>query len=110
MCALKFPQRSYPHLAGYLKRLFGMHIYLRSENSGSKVEHQFPKNFRSYLFSNWDRIKGLKLRHIDAYCGGATVHKGEKESLVYSGSCTAAIAAIYIAAADEMLRRRSLPW
>ena len=23
----------------------------------------------------WDRIKGLKLRRIDAYCGGAPVHK-----------------------------------
>ena len=45
----------------------------------------------------WDRIKGLKLRQIDAYCGGAAVHEvpqhtREKHSL----SCTAA--AIYIAA------------
>ena len=40
----------------------------------------------------WDRIKGLKLRHME----GAAVHEGEKESLVYcSPSCTAAIAAIY---------------
>ena len=86
MCALKFPQRSYPHLAGYLKRLFGMHIYLRSENSGSKVEHQFPKNFRSYLFSNWDRIKGLKLRHIAAYCRGAAVQDVGLRYLVLSES------------------------
>ena len=43
-----------------------------------------------------ERLKGLKLRRIDAYCGGAALHKGVKESLVYCGSCTAV--AIYIAA------------
>ena len=36
----------------------------------------------------WDRIKGLKLRHMEAYCGGAAVHEGEKESLVYCGDAT----------------------
>ena len=30
-----------------------------------------------------DHIIGLKLRHIDAYCGSAAVHKGEKESLLF---------------------------
>ena len=42
-----------------------------------------------------DCIKGLKLRRIKAYCGGAAVHKApqymrEKKSLL----CTAAIAAL----------------
>ena len=26
------------------------------------------------MMKKWDRIKGLKLRHINAYCGAAEVH------------------------------------
>ena len=51
------------------------------------------------------RIKGLKLRRIDTYCGGAAVNEGEKSlsctaahvlRLVYCGSSTAAMLPSYI--------------
>ena len=53
--------------------------------------------FNGAVTKNGDRIKGLKLRHINAYCKCrstrvAAVHEGEKESLVYCGSSTAAAA------------------
>ena len=30
----------------------------------------------------WDRIKGLKLRSIDTYCGGAAVHEAPQITAV----------------------------
>ena len=44
----------------------------------------------SHLLLQGDHIKGLKLRRIDAYCEGAVVHQGQKESLVYCSLSTAA--------------------
>ena len=71
-----------------------------------------------------DRIKGLKLRRVDAYCGGVAVHEAPQyirekkslsctaarvlwqqyiKSLVYCCSSTAAIAAKYIRSGNMYL-------
>ena len=79
------------HHNNYYERVHYFHLLSGIQTRVFKWESTWIWLRPSEPLVHQDRIKGLKLRHINAYCGchstwGAAVHEGEKESLVYCGS------------------------